>query len=423
MNLPYPPAVDIPRKRIGNARRAILPIAIVAALFGVYATVWRSSGSAAAAVERTSVLTARVRRGELVRQVPVQGTLVPEHVQWLSAVSAARVAHINVRPGATVEAETVVVTLENADLELAALEAQSKAANAESLMIQLDVQTSAAKNQQESILAGVRAESREAERHAKAALRLAPEGLVSDLERRDAEGRLQGTLERVDAEQARRNGLASGHQRQLVAQRAEVARLREIASFRRRQLAALEVRAGISGVVQDIPLENGQWVAIGTVLAKVAEPSRLKAEVKVAEGNAREVHKGLVVRFAGPSGAFRGHVERVDPAVVAGSVRLEVTLDDALPKGARADQTVTGYVEIDKISDAVFVERPAGVQEGASAGVFRLGPDGSHAERVNARFGRGSTREIEVVGDLAEGDTIIVSDTSAWDTSSRIRLK
>jgi HlyD family secretion protein len=353
----------------------------------------------------------------------VQGTLVPERVQWLSAVSAARVAKIVVRPGAQVETDTVVVVLENAELELAALEAEHQAASAESALIQLDVKTSAEQKLQESNLAGLRADLRDAERHAASADRLAPEGLMSGIEQGDARNKAKGIGERVETEEARRHILDTGRGRQLAAQRAEVERLHEIAKFRRVQLAALQVRAGIRGIVQDIPLESGQWVAIGTVLAKVAEPDHLKADVKVAEGNAKDVRKGLRVRFETPTGSFHGHVERVDPAVVGGNVRLEVLLDDALPSGARADQSVTGFVEIEKLDNVLFVARPAGAQDGSTIGVFRLERDGIHASRLTARLGRGSAREIELIGGLAEGDEIVVSDTSTWETADHVTLK
>ena len=393
------------------------------ALLGAAATFWRSTPSSVPTVDRAAVWTDHVRRGELLRQVPAQGTLIPEHVQWLSAVSAARVARIAVRPGAQVEADTVVVVLENAELELAALEAERQAASAESTVIQLDVKTDADHKQQESSLAGLRAELRDAERHAQAADRMAPEGLMSELDHGGAQDKARGLFDRVQVEEGREQVLGAGRQRQLAAQRAEVERLRDIARFRRKQLAALEVRAGIRGIVQDVPLENGQWVAIGTLLAKVAEPDRLKADVRVAESNARELHRGLGVRFDAPSGDFRGRIERVDPAVVGGNVRLEVTLDDPSPRGARVDQAVTGYVEIDKLNDVLFVAKPAGVQDDGTAGIFRVDRDGAYVSRMTARFGRGSAREIEVVGGLAEGDEIVVSDTSTWDARDRVRLK
>jgi HlyD family secretion protein len=390
---------------------------------GLATALWRSSGAAAPTVARSTVWTERVHRGDLLRQVPVHGTLVPERVQWLSAVAAARVARILVRPGTPVEADTVLMVLENAELELAALEAERQAASAESARIQLDVKTHGEQALQESALVALRAEMRDAERHALAADRLAPEGLMGGIEHADARSRASAMTDRVAKEEARKLALEGGRERALSAQRTEVERLREISAFRRRQLAALQIRAGVRGIVQDIPLENGQWVAIGTVLAKVAEPERLKAEVKVAEGSARDVHKGLAVRFESVAGDFRGVVERVDPAVVAGNVRLVITLDDALPSGVRADQSVMGFVEIEKLVDVLFVARPAGAQDGATLGLFRLDPDRLHASRLTARLGRGSAREIEITGGLTEGDEIVVSDTSTWETSDRVTLK
>lgn len=402
-----------------------MPAALGVVLVGAVLarTAHRSAASAGPVVEHGSLVTARVERGVFVRQVPAQGTLVPEHVQWLSAVSAARVAKIHVRPGALVEPDTIVLTLENAELELAALQAEQQAATARAALIQSDVSTSALEEQQESSLAAYRSDLRDAQRHSAAAAQLAPMGLISDLDHGDVDNKVQGLSERVAAESARRQVLHTGRARQLEAQRAEVARLDEIARFRRKQLAALEVHAGIHGVVEDVPLQNGQWVAIGTVLAKVAEPDHLKAEVKVAEGNARELHKGLSVTFEAPSGAFHGHVERVDPSVVGGTIRVDVELDDAPPPGARADQSVTGYVEIDRIPDALHVERPSGAQDVSTAGVFRLDPDGARATRVTARFGRGSARDIEVAGGLVAGDVVVVSDTSAWDGAESVRIK
>jgi HlyD family secretion protein len=415
--------VDIARRTSTNLGKKAMAAAVAAALLvGLAGTLWRTTAAAAPTVARSTVWTERVHRGDLVRQVPVHGTLVPDHVQWLSAVSAARVARIAVRPGATVEPDTVLMTLDNAELELAALEAERQAASAGSALIQVDVRTHAEQKVAESGLAGMRAELRDAERHAQSADRLAPEGLMSPLDHADAQNKAAGLTDRVGTEAARTQILETGRERQLTAQRVEVERLREIARFRHRQLDALQVRAGIHGVVQDIPLENGQWVAIGTVLAKVAEPNRLKAEVRVAEGNARDLHKGLPVRFEAVAGEFRGHIERVDPAVVAGSVRLEVTLDDATPSGARADQSVNGYVEIEKLDNVLFVARPAGAQDGATMGLFRVEPDGVHASRVTARLGRGSAREIEITGGLLEGNEVVVSDTSTWEASNRIKL-
>jgi multidrug resistance efflux pump len=397
-------------------------VALLLVVGAAGASAARAPAEAAPAVERGKTWTERVKRGDLLRQAPVQGALVPEQVQWLSATTAARVARIAVRPGALVEADTVVVVLENTDLELAALEAQRQAASAESRLIELDVRGDVDETLQAASMAGLRVDLGDADRHAATANRLAPEGLMGENERADALARAAGLAERYGQEEARAHVLASGRSRQIASQRAEIARMREIAAFRQKQVEGLEVRAGVRGVVQDIPLENGQWVAIGTVLGKISEPGRLKAELKVAEIYARDLTKGMEVHFDNAGGACSGHVSRVDPAVVGGAVKVEVKLD-AIPPAARADQRVTGWVEIEKLSNVLHVARPSGASDGARLDVFRLEPDRTHAARVSVQLGRGSPRDIEVASGLEAGDEIVVSDISAWESSTRVRLK
>lgn len=412
-----------PRSRAGRIAPRIVAGMAIGALLVAAGTLARTQAAAAPFVDRATLWTSRVARGDLVREVPAQGSLVPEHVEWLSAQTAARVAHIAVRPGAVVEPDTVVVQLENADLELARLEAEHQAANAEATLIQLDVTGTVAEKQQDAALTGLRADLREAERHARAAERLAPEGLMSDIDHDDATNKARGLAERVAKETARADAITAGRGREIAAQRAEIARLKEIARFRAHQIEALQVRAGIHGVVQEIPLENGQWVAIGTLLAKVAEPDRLKAEVKVAEGNARDLHRGLAVRFDSPGGVIRGRVDRVDPAVTGGSVKLSVALDDSLPAGARADQSVTGFVVVETLHDVLFLDRPAGARDGETVPLFRLDADGARARRTTVALGRGSGRQVEIEHGLAAGDVVVVSDTSTWETTEQIRLR
>lgn len=394
--------------------------ALVAAATAI--ALWRSPASAAPAFERRSVWTEKVTRGELVRQVPVQGALVPEHVQWLSAETAARVAKIVVRPGEAVEPDTVVLVLQNTELELAAIEATQQAASAESKLIELDVRMGADETQQAASLATMRADLRDADRHADNANRLAPQGLLSENERADAAEKVTGLKDRFGTEIARHQLLTTGRARQLAAQRSEIESIKEIAAFRQKQLAALSVRAGVHGVVQDIPLENGQWVAIGTVLAKIAEPGKLKAELKVAESYAKDLSLGLPVAFEGPGPVCQGKITRIDPSVVAGTVKVQVHLD-AVPANARVDERVSGFVEIERLPNVLHVARPAGAVDGTAANVFRVEADGTHASRVDVRFGRSSLREMEVVNGLREGDEVVVSDVSAWDGAARVRLK
>ncbi|MGE0325139.1 MAG: efflux RND transporter periplasmic adaptor subunit [Polyangiaceae bacterium] len=407
------------RSRFGK-RQALWVAAGLALTTCVVALAW-PRGERARHVDRSGVWTERVQRGDLVRQVLAQGTLVPEEVRWLSAETAARVKRISVRPGEAVKADTIVLVLENSELELATLEAERAAASADSYLIQLDVRTDIERRTHATQLLALRRDLKQAAKDEGLMNRLAPGGLVSDQAVSTAKDSAESLRDQVQSERQLERALKRGRQRQLSAQRSERKRLQEIADFRRRQLAALEVKAGIAGVVQEIPLESGQWVAIGTTLAKVAKPEKLKAEVRVSQQDAGSVHRGLGVRFESPAGEFHGTVERVDPAVVAGSVRVEVSLDASLPRAARVDQSVTAHIEIETLRDVLYVARPSGVQESSSAPLYRM-REGDSADRITARLGRASNKHIEVQAGLKEGDEIIISDTSSWESASSVVL-
>lgn len=421
-------AMDIVRTRasgvvnMGRARNAALVVGAIVLVALLTTWLRRTAGaSEAMLVSRSAVFTAKVRRGDLVRQAPVQGALVPEHIEWLSATSAGQVSRIAVRAGAEVEAGDVILVLTNADLELAALEAERAAASAESALVQLDVRTDADAKLVASSLVGLRADAADAQRHADAAAKLHPEGLMSSLDADEAKSKARGLSARVDSEASRLSLLEGGRPKQLVAQRAELARLKEIAAFARRRLDGLVIKAPLKGVVQDVPLELGQWMQVGSVLAKVAEPGRLKADVHVSESDAKDLRRGLPVKFDLPGGEIRGQIARVDPAVLRGSVRLEVTLDDPMPKGARSDQSVTGSVEVEKVHDVLVVARPAGALEHLDTRVFRV--DGDGASRTTIRAGRGSAREIEIESGAREGDELVISEIPGAETVSHLRFK
>jgi multidrug efflux pump subunit AcrA (membrane-fusion protein) len=416
--------VDVPlRTRPKRRKLAIALFVSSACLLMLLAALERARGAGLPAVARSSLWTARVKHAELVRDVPVQGTLVPESVQWLSAESGGRVARIALRPGASVEPDTIVLALENPELELAALEAERLASSARAELIALDTRTESESRGQEALVAALDAERDDADRRSHAAHELAAAGLVSALERSGQETKAKGLGERLDAETARLRVLARGRDRQLAARREELRRLRDIAAFRRRQVAALGVRAGVRGTVQEISVESGMWIQAGSVLAKIARTSALEARLKVSEGNADAVRPGLGVRFEEPFGTLRGHVERVHPAVSGGSVELDVALDVSLPAGARADQAVTCYVELERSGHVVLVTRPARAREHSSSVVFRVEPGGGQASPKTVRFGKGSLREIVVLSGLLPGDEIVVSDTSDWDAKSSVRLE
>lgn len=415
--------MDVVRKptksRLGQ-RRALWIAVAIAGVTSVGSLAWPRADRERH-VERAGVWTERVQRGDLVRQVLAQGTLVPEEVRWLSAESAARVKRISVRPGEAVRADTVVLVLENSELELAALEAERAAATADSLLIQLDVRTDIERRAHSTQLLALQKDLKQATRDAGIVERLQPGGLVSAQEVGATRDSAESLRAQVESERALEQALKRGRRRQLAAQRSEGQRLQEIAAFRQKQLAALEVRAGIAGIVQEIPLESGQWVAIGTTLAKVAKPEKLKAEVRVSQQDAGSVHRGMGVRFESPAGEFRGRVERVDPAVVSGSVRVEVILDGELPAGARVDQSVTAHIEIETLRDVLYVARPSGVQESSSTPLYRM-QDADTADRITARLGRASNKHIEIQGGLEEGDEVIISDTSSWESVEHVVL-
>ena len=426
------PPMDIARQpRFSRFPKAVHVIAAAIALVAVVGLVTRagtsnaSEGASAGAttkVARAAVFTDKVRRGDLLREVPAQGTLIPEHVEWLSATSAGQVSRILLRAGADVQPGDLVAVLTNADLELAALDAERAATSAESALIQLDVRTELDAKTAAAGLVAMRADLGDAQRHATAADRMSPQGLMSDLDRADAVSKARALDARVASESARLNVIDQGRNRQRDAQRAELARLKDIAVFARRRLETLEIRAGIKGVLQDVPIEIGQWVAVGTTIAKVAEPGRLKAEVNVAEADAKDLRRGLAMRFEGAT-AMTGKVSRIDPNVAHGSVRIEVALE-AVPADARPDQNVTGHIEIERLPNVLLVTRPAGATDMSTVSVFKLDHDGAGAVRTTARLGRGAQRARSKSSDgLSVGDEIVVSDIPGTTDVTSIRFK
>lgn len=372
-------------------------------------------------IDGAAIATEVVARRDFVLSITTTGILVPERVEWRSAPSAARVVSIAARPGARVSASDTIVVLENPDLELLSLEAEQKAANAESLLAQLVARTDVEARTHAAGLVGLRSELVDADRHAASSDRLAQQGLLGAIELGDARSKHAGIARRVEVEEDTRRALDRHRESQIAAERTEVARLREIAAFRRKQLAALRVTAAIDGVVQDLPLESGQWLAMGALVAKVAVPDALRAEVKVAEASAKDVRRGATVRFVSPPGMI-GVVERVDPIVVAGTVKVLVALSH-VPPSARADQAVSGAIEVDTVAGALVVGRPASAREDAPCAVFRVSPDGARATKIIARIGRASPREVQIESGLGEGDRIVVSDTAAYDDATTLRIR
>jgi HlyD family secretion protein len=378
---------------------------------------------AAPSVQRTSVWMDTVRRGPMVRDVLGQGTLVPEEVRWLAARSTAQVVRILVEPGAVVQAATVIALLENSELELAALEAERQLSQAEAELVNLQASLSAQELAQESAVATIASDLADAVRQARADDELARRGFLSVLEQEQTLGRERELRGRLEFEQKRRVALARGVQAQVSAQGAQIGRLRSIAEFRRQEIDGLQVRAGMDGVLQQLSIEQGQSVAAGAPLAKLVRPDRLKAEIRIPETRAADLQLGQPATIDTRNGIIRGHVARIDPAAQAGTVRVDVSLEQPLPAGVRPDSNVEGSIELERLPSVVFVGRPAVAQPGTTTTLFKLDADGNGAERTTVRLGRSSVTSVEILAGLREGDRVILSELSQWDDVDRIRLQ
>lgn len=417
--------MDIPRPNAARRRRTRqLVMAGSAALFVLATTLGVSRlKPAAPSVARAAVVLDTVKRGPMVRQVRGLGTLVPEEIRWIPAATDGRVERVVVQPGTRVEADTVLVELSNPEVELRAIEAESQLRAAVAAYNDLRVRLQSQRLDQEAAAARVEAEMQQARLRAEADEELARQGLVADMTKKISRSAADELANRVGIEGKR---LAIGQEAvaaQLQVQAAEVEQRRALARLRRQQLASLKVRPGLAGVLQQVGVEVGQQVTPGTNLARVAQPDRLKAVIRVPETQARDLALGQPAAIDTRNGIVTGRVARVDPAAQNGTVTVDVSLEGPLPRGARPDLTVDGTIDIDRLTDVLYMGRPAqGPGEGQST-LFRLEPDGVHASRVPVRLGRASVTLIEVLGGLAPGDQVVLSDTSAWEKADRIRIE
>jgi multidrug resistance efflux pump len=415
-------SMDIRRAPPRRARRRlVLALAVSALTIGLTFGL-RRMRAAAPSVDRGTLWIDTVKRGSMLRQVQGQGTLVPTEIRWITAVSPARVEAVRVRAGTPVQADTVLLDLSNPDVELQALEAERQLSQAQAELVNLEASLSNQRLAQESVVASLASETQQANRRAAADNELARKGFLSDLEMaasRDGAATLAG---RHRFEEKRLGALARGIAAQVTAQRQQVERLRAIAQFRRTALEQLHVRAGVEGVLQELSLQPGQSLSAGAVVAKVARPDRLKAEVRIPETQAKDVRLGLSATIDTRNGVVTGKVARIDPAVVSGTVTVDVTLTGALPPGARPDLSVDGVIELERLDDVLYVGRPAFAQQDTPIKLFKL-DDEDDASRVEVKLGKTSVRTVEVRGGLGEGDRVVLSDMSQWEQAERIRLR
>jgi HlyD family secretion protein len=378
---------------------------------------------AAPSVDRSTLVIDTVKRGGMLRQVRGLGTLVPEDFRWIPAATDGRVERIVVLPGSIVTADTVILELSNPELEMQALDAESQVRAAEAAYTELKVRLESQHLDQEAAAASVQADYAQARMRADTDEELAQQGLVADLNRKLSKVAADQLENRHRIEQKRLAIAGDSIKAQLAGMRAQVDQKRVLARLRRSQVQAQAVRAGIGGMLQQVPVEVGQRVSPGTILAKVAEQNRLKAVIRVAETQAKDILVGQPASIDTRNGIVEGRVSRVDPASQNGTVTVDVALTGELPKGARPDLSVDGTVELERLENILYVGRPAqGGQGPGPVGLFKLEEEGSTATRVTVRLGRASVSTVEVVEGLKEGDQVVLSDTSAYDAVDRIRL-
>ena len=404
-----------------RSRNVVIAIGVTALVAGTI--ILSRMKPAAPSVDRAAVMIDSVRLGPMLRAVHGTGSLQPERVRYVSAVTAGRVERVNFRAGAAVGARAILLELSNPDVQLQALESQRALAAAEAQLLDLRTSLESGRLNQSATVASIRAQQQQAAHEATAAEALAERGMVSQHELARCRENLEQFTTRLAAEVARLRLLTQAVDSQVALQRAQVERMRAIAQFQQERVRSMVVTADADGVVQDLDLQPGQWVISGQQLARVVEPGRLKAVLRIPETQARDVVIGQPATVDTRNGVVAGRVVRVDPASQGGTVSVDIEFEGPLPRGARPDLSVEGTVELERLSKVMHVGRPAYGQSDASVSLFRLLPDGESAERVSVRLGRASTDAIEVLRGLQPGDRVIISDMSQWDNVPRVRIR
>lgn len=415
--------IDRPDLALKRRRRRLLATAALALVVVLGVAGLSRLQPAAPSVDAATLWSDTVKRGEMVREVRGTGTLVPEEIRWIAAVTEGRVERLLAQPGAVVTADTVILELANEELSLQASEVESQYRAAAAQFAEARARIEAARLDQQATAARVASEARQAKMRADAESELAQQGLVASLTAKLSKASADELAARATIEAERLRLATDAVDAQLAVARAAMEQRRAMADLRRAQVDALRVRAGIAGVLQVVPVEVGQRVAPGTNLARVAAPGRLRAVIRVAETMVKDVRVGQPARIDTRNGIVAGRVARIDPAAIGGTVAVDLVATGELPLGARPDLTVEGTIEIERLTDVLYVGRPAQSTDGARMGVFLVSPDGRSAARVFVQLGRASADRVEVRDGLAEGDRVVLSDTSAYDGIDRLRLR
>ena len=417
--------MDIPRKDLVRKRRFWRIVYSMITLTTMAAITFALSRlePAAPSLERATVFVDSVGRGDMVLDVRGLGTLIPEVVLLIPARDEGRVERRLLLPGVRVEPETVLFELSNPELEQELFDAQSELRAAEADYADLQAQLEMQRVDQAVTAAQVESEYLQTKTEWEANQELANDGLTDQVTLRISKVKVERLELRLQLEKERLEVRETSVKAQLAAQQVRIDQARGLVRLREKQLDRLTVRAGASGVLQQLEVEVGQLVTPGTVMARVSDPLRLKAALKIAETQAKDITFGQRAEIDTRNGVIQGTVMRIDPAVLEGTVTVDIRLEGELPRGARPDLSVDGRIVLDHLRDVVKMGRPVYAQPNSTISLFRLEPDGLHAGRIQATVGRTSVNEIEIRQGLQPGDQVILSDMSAWDEHDRIRLK
>ena len=419
-------AMDISRPdlKAKKRKRQAATIAIVVVVLAIATFLIMRLKPAAPTVDRSVVWTDTVKRGPMVRQVRGLGTLVPREdaIRQIPAQTEATVVRILTLPGSIVKADTVLMELNDPKLSQEALDAELTLREARADLSNIRVKVQSDLMAQKSAAATVNADYKQAQRQAQTDKSLYGLGVISGLTYNGSQGKADELSTRNHLEEQTVDINEKAVETQLAVQQAKVSQAEAIYQLKRQQLDALKVRSGIAGVLTSLPLAVGQHVAVGAMLAQVVQPNQLKAQLKIAETQARDIQMGQPAAVDTHNGMADGTVSRIDPAVVNGTVTVDVELTGTLPQGVRPDLSVDGTIDLERMRDVLYVGRPAFGNENSTITLFRLDQDGKGAVRVPVKVGRASVNAIQVVEGLKQGDIVILSDMSRWDTTDRIRL-
>lgn len=411
--------VRAPQKKTGRN------LAIAAGVLAVIAMtiVLSRLSPAEPTVDDSTLFKDTVRRGDMVREVRGPGNLVPEHIRWITAMASARVERLVAQSGQQVEPGTVLLEMQNPDVQVTMLQAEQALSAAQVALVNLRTSLQTQRLSQEAVVASTRTQYITAMQDAATADSLMRRQLISPNDYTSKKALAEELTSRVRIEHQRLDLLTQTIDSQIAVQARQVGLLKTIAAFQNNVLASLVVKSPDSGVLQDLALQLGQWVTAGTTLAKVVQPGALKAVLRIPETQAKDVQIGQPASIDTRNGLVAGRVSRKDPSSVNGTVTVDVALDGPLPAGAVPDLSIDGTIQIERLKNVLYVGRPAYGAATGLIGLYKLEDGGHSAVRVSVQLGRSSVNTVEIIRGLKVGDRVILSDMSQWEAAERVRLK